>query len=783
MAWLGNGAKARVLGLVSGLALSAGAGMAIAAPQTTVDRNGAYVSVETYAPNVIRVTISQDKDLAKGAPGYGVNGVATDKGWRHDQKAGADIFTSAELSLEVVAQPWPGAPSLQERYFAPALPPVSIKVRKPDGTSLVDMTGWEMAPHVVSGEKTFRAGASFSTTADEHFYGLGQNQESESALDLRGRTIDCKHDYDAPHGESVCVPFLVTSKGYGILWDNPSATKIYPGVNGRTLWQSNVGERVSFFVITGKTTDEIYAGYRALTGVTPLPPKAAFGYIQSKARYESQAEFMAVADGYQKRQLPLDIMVLDWFHWTRMGQIDIDPAQFPDPAGMNKTLHDRGVHTIISVWPRFEQEGRYFNYLAGKGWFLKDENGNPVDGLPFRSDRTGALIDSTNPEARDWFWGKIRDNIISQGFDWLWLDETEPDLVPSGFFFHAGTGDRIRNAFPLMHAQLAADGSRRDRPDKRNLILARAAYTGAQRNGSLFWSSDIQPTWEALRRQVPTGLNFTASGLAYWGNDIGGWQWLPSTTTATKAPLLDPSDARDVVGQNNDYPELFTRWFQYGVFTPTLRVHGMRKGNELWSFGKEAEGVLSKYLKLRYALMPYLYSMGKTTYDTGSPFMRGLFMDFPNDPQVANIGDQYMFGPAFLVAPVTQQGQTERDVYLPAGADWYDYWTNQKFTGGQTIRVKAPIDVIPLFVRAGSIVPMGAPITNTSQVQAISAVKVYPGRDAEFSLYDDDGVTNAYEKGVGKTVKLRWDDKAGKLTATGDKALAAQAQAAVQVVK
>lgn len=784
MAWL-NGARRRALalGLVSGLALSAAAGLAVAAPTTTVDRNGSYVSVETYAPNVIRVTISQDKDLAKAAPGYGINGAPSDKGWRHDQKAGADVFTSSELSLEVVAQPWPGAPSLQERYFSPSLPPVSIKVRKADGTSLVDMNGWELSPHVVSGEKTYRAGATFSTTADEHFYGLGQNQESEGALDLRGRTIDCKHDYDAPHGETVCVPFLVTNKGYGILWDNPSATKIYPGVNGRTLWHSNVGERVSFFVITGKTTDEIYAGYRALTGVTPLPPKAAFGYIQSKARYETQAEFMAVADGYQKRGLPLDIMVLDWFHWTRMGQIDIDPTAFPDPKGMNKTLHDRGVQTIISVWPRFEQEGRYFNYMADKGYFLKDADGKVVDGLPFRSDRTGALIDTTNPEARDWFWGKIRDNILSQGFDWLWLDETEPDLVPSGYYFHAGTGDRVRNAFPLMHTQLAADGSRRDRPDKRNLILARAAYTGAQRNGSLFWSSDISPTWEVLKRQVPTGLNFTASGLAYWGNDIGGWQWLPQTTTATKPPLLDPSDARAVVGQNNDYPELFTRWFQYGVFTPTLRVHGMRKETELWSFGKEAETVLTKYVRLRYALMPYLYSMGKTTYDTGAPFMRGLFMDFPNDPKVANIGDQYMFGPAFLVAPVTDQGVTERDVYLPAGADWYDYWTNQKYTGGQTIRVKAPIDTIPLFVRAGSIVPMGAPILNTSQPQAIQAVKVWPGRDAEFSLYDDDGVTNAYEKGVGKTVKLRWDDKAGKLTATGDKALAAQAQAAVQVVK
>jgi alpha-D-xyloside xylohydrolase len=786
---LNKGARRWSAGLVSGLALTLAVGVvgnlaapvaaAQAAPMAVVDRNGSYVSVETYAPNIVRVTISQDKDLAAAAPGYGFLADSDVKGWRHDQKAGADLFTSGALSLEVVAQPWPGAPSQMDRYFAPSLPPVSVKIRKADGSDLVAMNGWEMSPHVVSGERTYQAGASFSTSADEHFYGLGQNQEG--ILDLRGRSITCKHDYDAPHGETVCVPFLVSSKGYGILWDNPSETKVYPAVNGRTLWQSKVGERVSFFVITG-SYDEIYAGYRKLTGVTPLPPKAAFGYIQSKARYETQAQILNVAKGYRDRGYPLDVMVLDWFYWTRMGQLDIDPAAFPDPAAMNKELHDNGVHSIISVWPRFEKEGRYFNYLADKGWLLKDADGKVVDGLAFRSDRTGGLIDSTNPEAREWFWGKIRDNIASKGFDWFWLDETEPDLVPEGYFWSIGSGDRYRNVFPLVHTQGVAEGSRRDRPDKRNLILSRAAYIGAQRNGALFWSSDIHPTWDALERQVPTGLNFTASGLAYWGNDIGGWQWLPQTTTATKAPLLDPSDARDVVGQNNDYPELFARWFQYGTFTPTLRVHGMRKDTEVWSFGKQAEAVVAKYLKLRYALMPYLYSMGHSTYETGAPFMRGMFMDFPNDPKVANLGDQYMFGPAFLVAPVTEQGVDSRDVYLPAGADWFNYWTGEKVAGGQTVKVAAPIDTIPLFVRAGSIIPMGAPIQSTATPQAINVVKVYPGRDADFVLYDDDGVTNAYEKGAGKTVKLHWDDKAGKLTATGDKALAAQALAAVQIV-
>lgn len=753
--------------LITVATLSLLAGIAAATPLSLLDRNGSYVAIESYAPNIVRVTLSVDKDLAVAAPGYGFIGAADPKGWTHTATATGDVFSSAAMSLEVAAQPWPHAPSQMERYFAPSLPPVSLKVRKPGGETILEMSDWDMAPHTVNGEKTFRAGATFIAPSDEHYYGLGQNQEG--ILDYRGRSIDCKHYYDAPAGETVCVPFLVTNKGYGIVWDNPSATQVTPGLNGHTVWQSNVGERVSYFVITGANFDELYAGYRKLTGRTPLPPKAAFGYIQSKARYETQQQILDVAEGYRRRGYPLDVMVLDWFYWTRMGQLDINAADFPDPAGMNKKLHDEGLHTIISVWPRFEKESRYFDFLAAKNWLLKDAAGKPVDGLAVRSDRAGALIDSTNPEAREWYWGKIRDNIASQGFDWFWLDETEPDLVPDGYFYSIGSGDRYHNLFPLLHTQGVAEGSRRDRPSKRNLILARAAYLGSQRHGSLFWSSDISPTWEALKRQVPTGLNFTATGLAYWGNDIGGWQWLPQQHTPERPPLLDASDAREVVGHNDDYPELVTRWYEYATFTPTLRAHGSRKGTEVWSYGRQAETVIAKYLKLRYSLIPYLYSLGKHTADTGSPFMRALFMDFPGDPAVANLGDEYMLGPAFLVAPVTEQGRESRAVYLPAGSDWYNYWTNEKFKGGQTLQVAAPIDVIPLFVRAGSIVPLGADIQNTSQAQALREIRVFPGISAEFALYDDDGVSNDYEKGKASSTILRWDEKAQVLSTLGDK--------------
>ncbi len=755
---------------------------ALAEPLAVLDRNGALIAVDAYAPNIIRITLAVDKQQLLASPGYGIIGTVDNRAFHHSTAVNGDTFSSDAMSIHINAAPTPTVPTMGERYFASALPPVKLQIKNHNGEIVVDMTGWEMSPHVVNGEATYQVGASFAAPADEHFYGLGQNQEG--ILDLRNRVIDCKHWYDAPHGETVCVPFMVSTKGYGIVWDNPSATRVASAVNGRTSWQSNVGERVSFFVIVDSNVDQLYAGYAQLTGRTPIPPKAAFGLIQSKARYQSQQEVLDVAHGYRQRQYPLDIMVVDWFYWTRMGQLDIDPAQFPKPDQMNQELHDMGMQSIISVWPRFETASRYFNELDRNGLLLKDAHGKTQDGLPFRNDRTGALIDSTNPIAREWFWSKVRDNIFSHGFDYAWLDETEPDLVPDGLFYSIGSGDRYHNVFPLLHVAGVADGSRRDRPNKRNLILARAAYLGSQRTGALFWSSDISPSWDALQRQVPTGLNFTASGLAYWGNDIGGWQWLPQTTTSTNKPLLDPSDARDVVGQNNDYPELFTRWFEYGTFLPTLRIHGDRKKAEIWAFGHEAETIIAKYDRLRYQLIPYLYSLSKHTYDTGAPFMRALWMDFPSDKHVFNIGDEYMFGSALLVAPVTEQGQIIKAVYLPAGADWYNYWTNEKFSGGQTVQVAAPIDLIPLFVKAGSILPMGSVVQSTATKQVIEAIKVYPGNDADFQLYDDDGVSYDYEKGKGVLhAHLHWDDKLQKLSVSGsDNFFAAPAASLVKVM-
>ncbi|MBX3563183.1 MAG: glycoside hydrolase family 31 protein [Sphingomonas sp.] len=750
-----------------------------AAQPSTLDRHGGLVSIETYAPNIVHVTIALDRAELERGPGPGFIAKPDARGWAHRTDASGDVFTSSALAVTIDAKPFPKAPSMMERYFLPSLPPVSVTIRRADGREVTRMDGWEMVPHEVNGEATFRVGASFADRPDTHYYGLGQNQEG--ILDLRGRTIDCRHNYDAPAGETVCVPFLVTNQGYGIVWDNPSVTTVSPGLHSRTSFQSRVGERVSFFLITGDTTDDLYAGYALLTGQTPLPPKAAFGLIQSKARYESQAELMGIADGYAKRGYPLDVMVLDWFHWTRMGQMDIDRAYFPDPQGMNKQLHDRGMRSILSVWPRYEREGRYHDMLVAKGWLLKDSSGNAVEGLPLRSDRAGALLDSTNPEARAWFWDRIRDNLASQGFDWFWLDETEPDLVPSGHFYSIGSGDRYYNLYPLVHTAGVAEGSARDRPGFRNLILARAAYLGAQKSGAIFWTADVHSTWEALRRQVPATLNMAASGIAYTSSDTGGWMW-PNGPEAQRPVLVDPAGATAMAPSYKDYPELFVRWFQLNTFTPTLRIHGQRPATAIWEYGAAAEPILAEYLRLRYRLIPYLYSLGHGTWRSGAPFMRALFMDFPKDAQAATIGDQYMLGAALLVAPVTEQGATSRRVYLPQGTDWYDWWTGARHAGGTWIDASAPIDRIPLFARAGAIVPLGADVANTSVRQPLTEIRVFPGASGSFTLFDDDGTSDAYKAGGGRSAVLRWDDAAQRLSVSGKLPTGQDAQALLRVV-
>ncbi len=754
-----------------------------------LDRDGRTISVEPYAPNVLRVTMSTDKASATAGPGYGILAKPSAQGWTQERDAeGYDVFRSARLVLRVAPRDLPKQTrpqempldalnnQLREHYFPGGVGDDphddALQLTTAGGKTLLNMRTWTMTPVRAAtdkdGAKDYQVASTFDSPPGEHYYGLGQQQKGW--MDLRNHEIRCWHDYAAIGGQDVCVPFMVSSLGYGLVWDNPSKTTVDLGFNGQNVWSSEAGNRVSYFVIVGDTTDEIYEGYRLLTGVTHMLPKAVYGYIQSKAIYPTQKELLDMAKGYRHRKLPLDAVTVDFLNATRQGELDLDPKRWPDPAAMNRELHAMGVETLLSVWPHFSPGTQFYDMLLSKGWLIRTRDGKPDSG-DFSQEVIGPNIDTTNPRAANWFWEKIRDRYVKPyGFDYIWLDETEPDVDPANDVFSIGSGTRFYNVYPLFHTASVYDGFRRDFGDSRRvMILARAAYLGTQRNGTVFWSSDIYSTWDMLKRSIPAGLNFTASGQPYWDTDIAGFYspQIPADYHAAHKPLIDGSDVRGTIGNYEDYPELFVRWFEWGAFQPVMRAHGARDHNEVWSYGGQAEPILVKYLKLRYQLLPYTYSVAHRSYQTGAPYMRALFMDFPQDPKAADIPDEYMYGPAFLVAPVTEQGATHRTVYLPAGCDWYNYWTNERLHGGQTIEADAPIDTLPLFVKAGSILPLGSEVQSAQQPQTIKSVRVYPGADGSFTLYRDDGKTYAYEKDGGSVTKLTWDDAAHELKHEG----------------
>ncbi|HEY1465120.1 MAG TPA: TIM-barrel domain-containing protein [Terriglobales bacterium] len=418
--------------------------------QVVLDRGGSTIVLEPYGPNIVRVSMSLLKPKALAKPGFGFIATPSAAGWTHDQNDDGDTYRSSRMVVTVgVNHPGVRLPTELDiaKFFNGSAPPVRITFSTPAGKKFLELKNWWMdvpsykdnTARVLNDRRPtddafYHPGATFVSPDDEHYYGLGQNQEGY--LDHRGHTVDCWHDYYATAAPSVCIPFVVTNYHYGLLWDNPSRTTIAPGFNEETRWSSQVGDRVSFFVIAGDTTDEIYSGYRLLTGATPMLPKAAYGYIQCKQRYSSQEEVLAVAKGYRERHLPLDIIVVDWFYYSKMGEFDFVPTLWPDPAAMNRQLNDMGIQTMISIWPRFTKGSRYYDFLAEKGWFEHKADGTPIDGLPY--DRAGSDIDTTNPDAARWYWDLTRDNILSKGFSYLWADETEPDLPPYGNYFFAG---------------------------------------------------------------------------------------------------------------------------------------------------------------------------------------------------------------------------------------------------------------------------------------------------------------------------------------------------------
>lgn len=541
-------------------------------------------------------------------------------------------------------------------------------------------------------------------------------------------------------------------------WKTPSPS------TATSLW-SEVGDGVDYYFLYGPELDRVVAGYRRVTGEATMLPKWAFGLWQSRQRFNTQQESLDVLEGFRSRKVPVDVIVQDWFYWKpdQWGSHEFDPTRFPDPDGWIKAIHEKyNAKLLISVWPKYYRDAKNYDEMQSRG-FLFQENleRNQKDWVGYVS----TFYDAYNPEARKAYWNQIKTALFDKGIDAWWLDATEPDPLPTPILDRMkqnmnptamGTGSRVLNAYPLVHSDGVYQGQRQAAPDKRVPILSRSAFAGQQRYGAATWSGDISSTWTALRQQVPAGIGFSISGLPYWSMDTGGFSVPARFSAATPKP-------EDV----EEWRELNTRWAQFGAFVPLFRMHGETPKREFWEFGGEsspAYQTMVKYDRLRYRLLPYIYSLAGDVVQSSGTMMRPLVMDFQSDERARDIGDQYMFGPAFLVNPVTSYQARTRQVYLPK-ADWYDFWTGSTIAGGKTIDAPAPFDTMPLYVRAGSIVPFGPEIQYAMEKQADPmTLVVYTGADGAFTLYEDDGVSYGYERAAFARIPVRWNEKTKTLT-------------------
>ncbi len=655
-----------------------------------------------------------------------------------------------EKDYVVIKEGWPASPfSFQpgDKESVFVTPRLKITVTSQDGAILFsDAAGNKlyqensrtMTPVVVNGEKTYHS-ESFSNLwgSTEGFYGLGQHQAG--VWNYMGESVDLSQD-----NTNISTPFLLSSNGYGIFWNNTSRSKFDNRFPHALYLSSEVAGTIDYYFLYGPELDKVIAAYRDLTGAAPMLGKWAYGYWQCKNRYKSQQELLDLARRYRELKIPIDNLVQDWFWWNVNGDFTFN-KNFPDPGAMMDQLHRDGFHLMISVWPYFDPGSKVFDEMLKRGYLI---DRTQVAG--FHPAGMG-LYDAFNPEARKYYWSLMNDALFKVGLDAWWLDSTEPEtegretniLVTNKVAL--GNGARYANLYPLMTTSGVYQGQRAVTDQKRVFILSRSAFAGIQRNGVVSWSGDVASTWNDFKRQIPAGLNFSVSGLPYWTTDIGGF----------------------VLGHPDDpaYRELFVRWFEYGAFCPIFRVHGTRAPdvNELWSYGPDAQKILTEYDALRYRLMPYIYSLAWRVTNQGDTIMRPLVMDFREDVTAQNIGDQFMFGPALMVAPVTDPGVDTRRAYLPKST-WFNFWTGEKTEGGFR-NVAAPLDTLPLFARAGSILPLGPALqySNEKPEDPIE-LRIYPGADADFTLYEDDNLTYDYEKGAYATIPVHWNDAQRALT-------------------
>jgi len=502
-----------------------------------------------------------------------------------------------------------------------------------------------------------------------------------------------------------------------------------------TTFRSPNARLLDYVVFYGPSADKVIGTYRNLSGNVPMFPQWAYGFWQCRERYVSGKNLVETVKKFRSRNLPMDVIVQDWQYWGNRGWgvPQFDTINYANPAGFIKELHDLNAHFNISIWSNPDKNSTIGKEFVAKNRFIPNTK----------------WLDYFNPETRKEYWNTLKINLFDNGVDSWWMDAVEPENdALKGEKTFIGAGDFYRLTYPLFVSQAVYEGQRLASSDKRVCILTRSAFLGQQKYGMINWSGDIGGTWDTYKRQIVAGLNYTITGMPYWTTDIGGF-FRPGKSQYT----------------DEKYQELLTRWYQWGTFNPIFRIHGYQTETEPWKYGQTVEDNMRKMLNLRYRLLPYIYSEAWQVTKNGSTLMRPLVMDFRDDAKAVNQPYEYMFGKSILVAPITEAGTSDWNVYLPKSASWFDFWTGKQFDGGQTIKTAAPLDKIPLFVKAGSIIPMGKFIQYAGQKSADTLeIRVYKGADGKFDLYEDEGDSYNYEKGKYTVVPFRWDEHRQTLT-------------------
>lgn len=548
----------------------------------------------------------------------------------------------------------------------------------------------------ITGTSDYRLTARFEAKSGEHIWGMGQYQDG--LLDKKGAVLELAH-----RNTQASIPFYVSSRGYGFLWNNPAIGRASFAEN-ITEWSAECTDKMDYWIIAGDTPQDIVRGYADVTGKAPMMPEYGLGFWQCKLRYRTQEELLNVAREHKRRGLPMDVIVVDFFHWTLQGDWKFDPECWPDPDGMVKELKEMGIELMVSIWPTVDHRSENFYKMSDRGMLLGFDRGANIN-MSWMGDTV--FFDATNPDARSFVWDVAKKNYFEKGIKIFWLDEAEPEGIYDFdiFRYHIGPALKVTSIYPNMYAKGFYDGMI-DAGIENPLNLVRCGWAGIQRYGALVWSGDVYSSFRALREQVAAGLSMAMSGVPWWTSDIGGFIG------------GIPSDA--------EFKELLIRWFQFGCFCPVFRLHGERypmkdreqeyiggirqfssgQDNEVWSYGEDNFEIMKKYILLRERLRPYVRGLMENAHLTGDPVIRPLAYEFPADKNCGAMADEYMFGSDILVAPVMEYGAREREVYLPSGASWVCANTGKEYAGGQTVTSAAPLDIIPLFLRDGAILPI-----------------------------------------------------------------------------